>query len=263
MGFLTLVKTWAKGEVPKAQDFNANFAAVAAVLNGGVDTTNLKASAGILGTQLSSAADILGSQLDANANILGSQLSPTAGIATGQIADSAITTAKIADLNVTLGKLAQYAVSTDKILIASTVPNFSMVNDESTTSIANTDTTEHMLLEMVLGGTTRSGSSILVLGTVGGQIVNTAASTSATLTSHLRIGGTAGVPTDGSGVRTLILTPVYNSTPAGAVPWSQTFFYTDTGDLTARRYKFTWKRTSESTITFQKTWAYLFVVEFA
>ena len=263
MGFISLVKTWAKGEVPKAADFNGNFSAITGVVNGDLDTTNLSTTAGILGVQLSAAANISGSQLSAAANILGSQISSTAGLTGGQIADDAITTAKILDANVTLAKMAPYSVSTAKIIVTSTVPNFTMVNDESATSIANTDTAEKMLLELVLGGTTRNGSSILVLGTVGGRIVNTVASTTATLTSRLRIGGTAGDPTTGSGFRSLVLTPVYNTTPAGAVPWSQTFFYTDTGDTTARRYKFTWQRTSESTITFQKTWAYLFVVEFA
>lgn len=69
--------TFSPNTLIQSGQVNTNFQGAATIINGQLDTSNLKAAANILGTQLS-----------ASASILGSQLSPTAGITAGQLAFS-------------------------------------------------------------------------------------------------------------------------------------------------------------------------------
>lgn len=61
-----------------------DLAQIIAVVNGSLDTGNLKAGAGILGTQLAANAGILGTQLASNAGVLLSQLGAS-GASSGQV----------------------------------------------------------------------------------------------------------------------------------------------------------------------------------
>lgn len=81
MGQLSTPNTFVAGTAAKASEVNANFEAVESVVNGNIDTTNLK--------------DV--------------------SVTTGKLADSAVTTAKIADDAVTSAKIADNAVTAAKL----------------------------------------------------------------------------------------------------------------------------------------------------
>lgn len=116
-GFISIPHVWTPGETLTATQLNAFANAITAVVNGTLDTTNLKAAAAIKGTQLASSPNgisagnintgavtslgvqdgsLVSADLSPTAGILGSQLSATAAITGGQILDGSLTGGDIA-----------------------------------------------------------------------------------------------------------------------------------------------------------------------
>lgn len=54
-GFISYPKTWGFKEELKSTDLNQNFAAISAVVNGGIDDSNVNGAAGIKGTKIADA----------------------------------------------------------------------------------------------------------------------------------------------------------------------------------------------------------------
>ena len=85
MAVLTIPNTFTDGTLTVAADVNANFTAIGSAINGGLDTSNLSASAGIVGSQL------------ASSTITATQLA-TSAVATAKLLDPLI---KVTEITVT------------------------------------------------------------------------------------------------------------------------------------------------------------------
>lgn len=105
--FITYPKSWSTNEVLTAGDLNAQFAAIAAAVNGNLDNGNLKSAAAIYGTKLADAPNgvpgtkindgaITNAKVNAAAAIEGTKLADAPnGVPGGKINDGAITDAKV------------------------------------------------------------------------------------------------------------------------------------------------------------------------
>jgi hypothetical protein len=92
MSTFTVPNTFSSGSLVTASDHNTNWTSVASVINGGLDTTNLSASAGIVGSQLASGT-VTATQLASEAVTSAKLLYPLI-----QVAEVSISSAEMTNL---------------------------------------------------------------------------------------------------------------------------------------------------------------------
>ena len=131
MGQLSTPNTFVAGTAAKASEVNANFQAVESVVNGNIDTTNLKDVSVTTGKLADSAVttakiaddavtsakipeDAVTSAQIADGAVTGSQIGALE-VTTAHLADDAVTLAKMADSSVDTAQLVDGAVTSDKI----------------------------------------------------------------------------------------------------------------------------------------------------
>jgi hypothetical protein len=112
MPTLTIPNTFIDGDTIEAAEHNANFSAIATLVNStGLDADNLADGAVTTAKLASSAVE---TAKIADLNVTAGKLAADS-VTTAKIVDSNVTTAKIADLNVTTAKIADLNVTTAKI----------------------------------------------------------------------------------------------------------------------------------------------------
>jgi len=231
----------------------------------GGNTTYVAEVAG--GNTLIKASEVDGDLLQIYTNIDNSNIASAAAIAYSKLnLSNSILSGDLTASSVTNPKLAANAVTIAKMNPGSI---FRQLIDGATEGVADlVSVTESMVLEAVFG-TTPVGGLILVHCTLGGEFQGTGTTGGDnTLTVKLRQGGTAGVATDGTVLRTMSFTADPALSGGGSwstitrIPYTVTSFYM-TAALSVR-YKLTASYNPfAGTSKVVKQFAYLHIAELA